>query len=68
MMQITEQLKLWSTQHERAPRDYKEFTEVIVKPASIRLPELRPGERYNFYPKEGPHGTLVVEQSAVPQK
>ncbi|MCE9554516.1 MAG: hypothetical protein K8T91_14240 [Planctomycetes bacterium] len=69
MMQITEQLKLWSTQHERAPRDYKEFTEVIVKPTGIKLPELRPGERYNFYPKEGPHGTLVVEQpAAVPKK
>lgn len=62
ILQMEEQLKLWSTQHERAPRDYKEFTEVIINPANIKLPELRPGERYIFDPKQGPHGTLLIEQ------
>jgi len=52
------------TQHDRKPRDLAELTEAVLKPANIKLPELRPGERYFFDPKQGLYGTLMIEQPA----
>ena len=62
MIQIEQALQLFKTQNDRPPRDLAEFTEQILKPANIKLPELAEGESYFFDSKEGRHGTLMIRK------
>ncbi len=52
-VQIPHGLKNFRALHDRYPKDLKEFTEQILKPARIKLPELPAGRVYVYDPKKG---------------
>jgi hypothetical protein len=62
LIQFEKELSAWVTTHNRKPRDFIELNEHVLKPAGMVLPQLRPGEKYVFDPKQGQYGTLLVEQ------
>lgn len=51
-IQIPEALKLYKALNDnRGPKDFAEFKAVIVDANNIRLPELPPGQRYDYNPE-----------------
>jgi len=62
LIQFEKELSAWVTTHNRKPRDFNELNEHVLQPAGMVLPQLRPGEKYVFDPKQGQYGTLLVEQ------
>jgi hypothetical protein len=51
-IQIPEGMKLFQAEHNRYPKDWKEFEREILKPADIVLPDLPPGDKYVYDAKE----------------
>jgi hypothetical protein len=47
-IQIPEGMKLFQAEHNRYPKDMAEFKRAILEPASIRLPDLYPGDKYVY--------------------
>ena len=60
-IQIPEAMKLFQAEHNRYPKDMKEFQRAILDPGSIVLPDLRPGERYVY---DAQQHELMVERPA----
>ena len=63
LMQLEQAIKLYKAQHGSLPRTHEEFMEKIVNNPQygIRLPELPPGHRYVWDPKQE---KLLVERPA----
>ena len=51
---------LYKALYDHYPKTQDEFMEKIIKENGIQLPELAPGERYVYDPKEG---QLLVEHA-----
>ena len=62
-LQIDNGLKFFHTLNGRPPKNYKEFEKEILKPAALVLPDLLPGKVYEWFPKEGKFGTLMVVEA-----
>lgn len=64
LMQLEQALKLYKAEHGALPRSHEEFMQKIVnnRQYGIRLPELPPGHRYVWDPKQG---KLLVERPAA---
>jgi hypothetical protein len=57
-IQIPHGINLFHAEHNRFPKDMDEFKREILEPASIRLPELREGDKYIY---DGKTGELLVQ-------
>ncbi len=51
-IQIASAMKMYRATHEHFPKSHEKFMEEIIKANSIRLPELRSGDRYVYDPKK----------------
>ena len=63
LMQVEDGLKKFRALKGRKPKDFQEVQKEILKPAAIKLPELKPGETYFFDASKGPNGTLMVRKA-----
>ena len=63
LMQVEDGLKKFRALKGRKPKDFQEVQKEILKPAAIKLPELKPGETYFFDASKGPDGTLMVRKA-----
>jgi hypothetical protein len=63
LMQVEDGLKTFRALKGRKPKDFQEVQKEILKPAAIKLPELKPGETYFFDASKGPNGTLMVRKA-----
>ncbi len=63
LMQVEDGLKKFRALKGRKPMDFQEVQKEILKPAAIKLPELKPGETYFFDASKGPDGTLMVRKA-----
>ncbi len=62
-LQVENELKTFRALKGRKPKDFQEVQKEILKPAAIKLPELKPGETYFFDASKGPNGTLMVRKA-----
>ncbi len=62
-IQVENELKTFRALKGRKPKDFQEVQKEILKPAAIKLPELKPGETYFFDASKGPDGTLMVRKA-----
>lgn len=58
-VQIPHQMKMFKAMNGRNPKDLDEYTNKILKPTGVTLPELNEGHRYVYDPKTG---ELLVER------
>jgi len=62
-MQVEDGLKKFRALKGRKPKNFQEVQKEILKPAAIKLPELKPGDTYFFDTNQGPNGTLMVRKA-----
>jgi len=60
-IEIPKAMQLFQAEHNRFPKDMAEFQREILDPASIRLPDLYPGEKYVY---DAQAHELMVERPA----
>ena len=62
-MQVEDGLKKFRALKGRKLKNFQEVQKEILKPAAIKLPELKPGDTYFFDTNQGPNGTLMVRKA-----
>jgi hypothetical protein len=71
-IQIPSAINLFHAEHNRFPKDLAEFRREILEPASIKLPELREGDEYDYDSKTGEllvrHPATEADRAALNQK